>query len=95
MPSKLIWNPLTDTTPIIQIQHDEVVHGKCSMLMKMPGDMEQKFGNLRAAYGFMMTHPGKKLQFMGQEFGQEQEWNEKGSLQWDELDDSDHKALQK
>ncbi len=80
---------------LLAFSHDEVVHGKCSMLMKMPGDMEQKFGNLRAAYGFMMTHPGKKLQFMGQEFGQEQEWNEKGSLQWDELDDSDHKALQK
>jgi len=80
---------------LLAFSHDEVVHGKCSMLMKMPGDMEQKFGNLRTAYGFMMTHPGKKLQFMGQEFGQEQEWNEKGSLQWDELEDSDHKALQK
>lgn len=80
---------------LLAFSHDEVVHGKCSMLMKMPGDMEQKFGNLRTAYGFMMTHPGKKLQFMGQEFGQEKEWNEKGSLQWDELDDSDHKALQK
>lgn len=80
---------------LLAFSHDEVVHGKCSMLMKMPGDMEQKFGNLRAAYGFMMTHPGKKLQFMGMEFGQEAEWSEKESLHWEELEEQDHKALQK
>jgi 1,4-alpha-glucan branching enzyme len=64
------------------------------MLMKMPGDMEQKFGNLRAAFGFMMTHPGKKLQFMGQEFGQIEEWNEKESLHWEELAEKSHENMQ-
>ena len=79
---------------LLPFSHDEVVHEKGSMLMKMPGDMGQKFGNLRAAFGFMMTHPGKKLQFMGQEFGQVEEWNEKRSLHWEELSDALHKAMQ-
>ncbi len=79
---------------ILPFSHDEVVHGKRSMLMKMPGDMDLKYGNLRAAYGFMLTHPGKKLQFMGQEFAQEEEWSEQRSLHWEELEDKGHQNFQ-
>ena len=78
---------------ILVLSHDEVVHLKCSMLNKMPGLGDDKFANLKAGYAFMMGHSGKKLLFMGQDFGQEHEWSESTQLSWEELDQPSHKDL--
>lgn len=80
---------------VLPISHDEVVHGKGSMLGKMPGDDWQRFANLRAYYGFMWGHPGKKLLFMGQEFAQPGEWRHDATLPWHLLDDPRHAGVQR
>ncbi|WP_370979603.1 1,4-alpha-glucan branching protein GlgB [Agaribacterium sp. ZY112] len=79
---------------VLPLSHDEVVHGKGSILDRMPGDGWQKFANLRAYYAFMWTHPGKKLMFMGCEFGQGPEWDHDGSLCWHQLDLKEHQGVQ-
>lgn len=79
---------------ILVLSHDEVVHLKCSMINKMPGNGKEKFDNLKAGYAFMFGHAGKKLLFMGQDFGQEHEWDESTQLSWQECDDPLHKDLQ-
>jgi len=78
---------------ILALSHDEVVHEKKSLLSKMPGDTWQKFAGLRLLYGFMYTHPGKKLLFMGGEFGQLGEWNESSQLEWNALERDEHAKM--
>ena len=79
----------------LPFSHDEVVHGKRSLLEQMPGDLWQKFANLRLLYSYLWTHPGKKLLFMGGEFGQWTEWNHEASLQWDLLQWDTHRGVQR
>ena len=80
---------------VLPFSHDEVVYGKGSMIRKMPGDDWQKFANLRLLYGFMFGHPGKKLLFMGDEFGQWSEWNHDASLEWNLLEHPSHAGLKR
>jgi 1,4-alpha-glucan branching enzyme len=79
---------------MLPFSHDEVVYGKGSMLRKMPGDEWQQFANLRLMYGYMFSHPGTKLLFMGAEFGQGDEWNFQHSLQWHLLQYPNHAGIQ-
>jgi len=80
---------------VLPISHDEVVHGKSSLLSKMPGDDWQQFANLRSYLSFMWAYPGKKLLFMGSEFGQRQEWDYAGGLEWLALESSMHQGVKR
>jgi 1,4-alpha-glucan branching enzyme len=80
---------------VLPLSHDEVVHGKRSLLGRMPGDEWQRFANLRAYYGFMWGHPGKKLLFMGQEFAQPDEWSHERALPWELLGHERHAGVQR
>src|SRR6266487_3306661 len=79
---------------VLPLSHDEVVHGKGSLLRKMPGDEWQQLANLRALYAFMWAHPGKKLLFMGGELAQEREWSHDASLDWHLLERPEHQGVQ-
>ncbi|MEO8740472.1 MAG: 1,4-alpha-glucan branching protein GlgB [Casimicrobiaceae bacterium] len=87
-----IWYAFSENF-VLPLSHDEVVYGKGSLIGKMPGDNWQQFANLRAMYGYMWGHPGKKLLFMGGEFGQRREWTHDGQLEWGILDRSEHAGL--
>ena len=80
---------------MLVLSHDEVVHGKATLVGKMPGERKDKFNNLKAGYGFFFTHPGKKLLFMGQDIAEFDEWNEKRSVEWELLDTPEHEGMRK
>jgi 1,4-alpha-glucan branching enzyme len=89
-----IWYAFSENF-ILPLSHDEVVYGKRSLIGKMPGDDWQQFANLRAMYGYMWGHPGKKLLFMGGEFAQRPEWAHDGQLEWGSLDHAGHAGIQR
>jgi len=89
-----IWYAFTENF-VLPLSHDEVVYGKGSLVRRMPGDTWQQFANLRALFGYMWAHPGKKLLFMGGEFGQRREWTHEGALEWWVLQHAEHAGLQR